>query len=281
MFAVISATVRLLLYVLWTLVMMPVYSVALLAGTGYRAISCFYWRMTAEHILRMKIVVRGALVPQRPLLCVANHVSYLDIIALGSFVQGSFVAKAEVRGWPGFGILARLARTVFIDRRQTAVARSRSQIADALRRGEPLILFPEGTSSDGNRVLSFRSSLFNVAEQDVDGQPVTVQPVSIAYTRHWGVPMGYGLRPLYAWYGDMDLATHLWEVLLEGGFTVEIDLLEPVTLAQCGDRKALARHCESAVRRGMNGALSGRPVVVPVPVAVTLPEVAASGSKAD
>lgn len=266
MFSVLSAAVRLLLYVLWTLLMLPVYCTALVTKTGYRKISCFYWRMTADHVLRMKVVVRGHLAAQRPLLCVSNHVSYLDIIALGSFVEGSFVAKAEVRGWFGFGFLARLARTVFINRRQSAAARSRDQITDALRRGEPLILFPEGTSSDGNRVLPFRSSLFNVAEQEVDGQPVTVQPVSIAYTRHWGVPMGYGLRPLYAWYGDMDLASHLWEVLLEGGFTVEIDLLEPVTLAQCGDRKALARHCEAAIRRGMNGALNGRPVVLPADV---------------
>lgn len=266
MFSAFSAATRLLLYVLWTLLMIPIYSVALVTRCGYRKISCFYWRMTAEHILRMKVVVRGTMTAQRPLLCVSNHVSYLDIIAFGSFVEGSFVAKAEVRGWPGFGFLARLARTVFIDRRQTAAARSRDQITDALRRGEPLILFPEGTSSDGNRVLTFRSSLFNVAEKDVDGQPVVVQPISIAYTRHWGVPMGYGLRPLYAWYGDMDLATHLWDVLREGDFTVEIDMLEPVTLAQCGDRKALARHCETAIRRGMNGALSGRPITVDAPL---------------
>lgn len=258
MFAIVSAAVRLFLYVVWTLVMLPIYCAAMLLDRGYRQISCFYWKVTADHILRMKIVVRGDLAAPRPLLCVSNHVSYLDIIALGSFMQGSFVAKSEVRTWPGFGLLARLARTVFIDRRQTAVARSRDQLTDALRRGEPLILFPEGTSSDGNRVLTFRSSLFNVAEHAVDSKPVTVQPISVTYTRHWGVPMGYGLRPLYAWYGDMDLASHLWDVLVGGGFTVEIDMLDPITLADAGNRKALARYCEATVRQGMNGALTGR-----------------------
>jgi len=259
--ASLSAVLRLLLFVAWTLVCLPVYLPALMARRYYRRISNFYWRMVAEHVLRMRIVTRGQLSARRPLLVVSNHVGYLDIIVLGSLIPGCFVSKAEVRRWPGIGFLARIARTVFVDRRQSSAGRHRDEIANRLRENEPLILFPEGTSSDGNRVLPFKSALFNAAERAVDDRTIHVQPISIAYTRYRGLPMGYRMRPHYAWYGDMDLVTHLWDVLKRGDFTVEVDFLPTTTIESFADRKELARFCEGEVRRGLNGALTGRPVV--------------------
>ncbi len=253
-----SAALRLFLFVLWTLLLLPPYLAALAADWRYRDISRFYMRVTAKYLVRMNVVVHGAPATDRPLLMVSNHVSYLDIFLLGALIPGSFVAKAEVRKWPGIGFLALVARTVFVDRRPAAAGKHRDRIAARLTEGEPLILFPEGTSSDGNRVLPFKSALFNVAESAVGAVPVTVQPIAVAYTRYGGLPMGYEQRPFYAWYGDMELAPHLWEVMRRGAFTAEVEFMEPVAADSFADRKALARHAEAATRTGFNRLLTGR-----------------------
>lgn len=195
----------------------------------------------------------------QPTLYIINHCSYLDIGVLGSLIGGSFVAKAEVAGWPLFGWLARLQRTVFVNRqRRTDTAGQRNEIARRLEIGDSLILFPEGTSSDGNRVLPFKTALFSAAEQRIDGRPVTVQPVTIAYVRLDGIPLGHGLRPFYAWYGDMELGLHLWKLAGLGDCTVSVEFHAPVTIDDFGSRKALAAHCRQVIVAGMDRALAGR-----------------------
>jgi 1-acyl-sn-glycerol-3-phosphate acyltransferase len=189
-------------------------------------------------------------------------VSYTDIPIFGALIRGSFIAKTEVAGWPLFGRLAKLQRTVFVDRRPRSAARQRGDIASRLAAGDDLILFPEGTSSDGNRVLPFKSALFGAAEP-VDGRAVPVQPVSIAYTRLDGMPIGRGLRAYFAWYGDMDLASHLWTLVGLGTVTVVVEFHPVVTLAELGSRKALAEHCYRVISAGMSAALAGRPVPRP------------------
>jgi 1-acyl-sn-glycerol-3-phosphate acyltransferase len=131
-------------------------------------------------------------------------------------------------------------------------------------RGDRLILFAEGTSSDGNRVLPFRSSLFATAEIEVGGKPVTVQPVSLAYTRIDGIPMGRHFRPFFAWYGDMEMFSHLWGIVGVGRSTVVLEFHKPVTIRDFADRKAMAAHCQAVVAAGVSSALSGRPQPVMV-----------------
>lgn len=256
--AALSAALRLGLFVGWTLVMLPPYLLALALRFHYRRVAQVYWTFVAWGCLRARIEVRGALTRDRPLLLVSNHASYVDIVTLGAIIPGCFVSKAEVRSWPGIGFLAIIARTVFVDRRSSSTARQRDEIAGRLREGEPLILFPEGTSSDGNRVLPFRTALFNAAEREVDGRFPAVQPMAVTYTLHRGLPMGYAGRPTYAWYGDMDLVSHLWALMKAGPFTVEIEFLPAVTVEAFANRKALSRHCETAIRAAVNRALTGR-----------------------
>ena len=258
MLSVVSAALRLVLFLLLTLAFLPVYGVALARGRGYRKIGCLYWRLVGRWSLLARVVVRGDISLDRPLVMVSNHASYLDIVFIGGQIPGVFVAKSEVRGWPGIGHLARLAGTVFVERTARAVSKHRDEIVGRLAHGEPLILFPEGTTSDGNRVLPFKSALFNVAERSVEGQPVRVQPFVVAYTRVGGLPMGYAQRPFYAWIGDEELAPHLWSVMCRGRFTVEITFLPAVTVADFANRKTLATYCEAEVRRGLAGLLTGR-----------------------
>lgn len=265
------AVIRLLFFLVWTVVLLVPYLSALAVGVGYRPLGAFYWRVVARWVLLAKVIVHGEIDETRPLILVGNHSSYVDIVVLGSLVHGSFVAKSEVRSWPGLGFLAIIARTVFVDRKRTAVTKHRDKIAARLGDGEPLILFPEGTTSNGNKVLPFKSALFNVAEQAKTESPLYIQPFAIAYTRAGGLPMGLAQRPFYAWVGDEELAPHLWGLLCRGGFTVEVGFLPAVSSEDFLSRKALAAFCEQEVRRGLVGLLTGRErqrtQIPPLPIA--------------
>jgi 1-acyl-sn-glycerol-3-phosphate acyltransferase len=248
---------RLALYLAWTVPLMPVQAVGLLLRRSWVATFPRFYHRWCCRILGLRVRRIGHPVAARPVLFAANHVSYIDITVFGSLIAGSFVAKSEVAGWPLFGWLARLQRTVFIDRRVRSTVQQRDSIAGRLVAKEALILFPEGTSGNGNRVLPFKSALFSVADRAGAG-PLVVQPVSIAYTRLDGMPIGRALRPLFAWYGAMAMAPHLWRVLGLGRIEVVVEFHPPTTLAACGSRKMLARYCEERVKGGVATALSGR-----------------------
>ena len=268
----LRSLVRLSIYLAWTLLGIPTQVVALALGLPQvRTIPVFYHRVCCR-IIGLHLDVRGAIARERPMLYAVNHTSYLDIAVLGALIDGCFVAKREVSGWPLFGLLARLQRTVFVDRQIRDIARQRDMIADRLRAGDRLILFPEGTSSDGNRALPFKSALFSVAETRIDGRPVSVQPVSVAYTRLDGMPIGRTLRPFFAWYGDMELAPHIWRMAGFGKVTVVVEFHPPVTIDAFGSRKALSDHCHSVVADGVAAAISGRLGAAP-----QLPAPAAAG----
>jgi 1-acyl-sn-glycerol-3-phosphate acyltransferase len=277
----LRAVWRLVLFLSWTALVVPPYALLLGVRLPSRWLARVYWQGVATVIgLRIR-VARGAFTDRRPLLILSNHTSYLDIVVLGALADAGFVAKSEVGTWPGFGLIARLGRTVFVERKRAKAGQGRDDIARRLAEGEPLILFPEGTSNDGNRVLPFKSALLAVAEpprarrgQGAGGNapanaeppraPLVVQPVSLAYTRVDGLPVGYGLRAFYAWYGDMSLAGHLFEVLALGTVTAEVIVHDPVEAAAAGSRKALARHCQQVVSFGVGELLSGHPAP-PVP----------------
>jgi len=206
----------------------------------------------------IEIATVGTMSRHRPTLFVSNHTSYLDITVLGALIPGSFVAKAEVAKWPLYGWLAKLQRTVFVDRKRNTSHLQRDQLQQRLVAGDNLVLFPEGTSNDGNRVLPFRSALLSVAETPLPNVSLTVQPVSVAYVTLNGIPMGHGLRPLVAWYGDMTLGPHLWQFSRLGKVTAVVEFHPPVAVKDAGSRKDLTRYCLTAVAAGVERALTGR-----------------------
>lgn len=212
----------------------------------------------------IRVTVIGTPIQDRGVLMAANHTSYFDILVLSGAARVSFVAKKEVGSWPFFGTLARLQETVFVEReKRSQAAAARADIRNRLLEGDALVLFPEGTSSDGNRVLPFRSALMGAAEsemgRDAQGQVqfVPVQPVSVSYVGLQGIPMGRENRPLIAWYGDMDLVPHLWEAVRAGPFDAVVEFHPPMTITMMGDRKALSAAAEAAVRTGQARALAG------------------------
>jgi 1-acyl-sn-glycerol-3-phosphate acyltransferase len=198
--------------------------------------------------------------PARAALLLANHTSWLDIVIFSAVTPLSFVAKSEVGTWPFFGTLARLQRTVFVTRaRRSETGVARDAITERLAEGDVLVLFPEGTSNDGNTVLPFKSALIGAADAALhQGQTVTVQPVSTAYVARQGIPMGRENRPLYAWYGDMELVPHLWEALQAGPLDVIVQFHAPLVIM---DRKELAQTAWNTVRKGQAAALAGNPAI--------------------
>jgi len=265
----VIAALRLVIFLLWTLVLIPPYGLILACGRRtlplVRRLARFYWQVTAA-IVGFKIKVRGEASAERPTLFVSNHASYLDIIVLGSLLPAVFIAKKEVSSWPGIGLIAKLGRTTFVDRRPRKSVTQRDEMLTRLGSAqESMILFPEGTSNDGNRVLPFKSALLSVAETPVaEGRSLAVQPLTVAYTCLDGVPIGRALRPFYAWYGDMELAPHLWMVLGMGVTTVEVEFHPPVRLEQFGSRKALADHCHDVIALGVIQSNTGRHPPAPV-----------------
>jgi 1-acyl-sn-glycerol-3-phosphate acyltransferase len=212
----------------------------------------------------IRVTVVGEPVQSRGVLMVANHTSYFDILVFSAAARVSFIAKHEVAGWPLAGTLARLQETVFIERAKRAqTVAARDVIRQRLIDGDALVLFPEGTSDDGNRVLPFKSALLGAAETEIgvdeQGRPkhVSVQPVTISYVGFYGLPMGRDMRPFFAWYGDMDLVPHLWEALKEGPFEAMVEFHAPLSIDSVGGRKALATVAETVVRRGQARALAG------------------------
>jgi lyso-ornithine lipid O-acyltransferase len=256
---------RLALYFAWTLSLMPVQVVGLALRCRWTsAFPVFYHRWCCR-ILGFQVRVIGKPTIERPTLFAANHASYTDVTILGSIIPGSFIAKAEVAKWPFFGWLAKLQRSVFVDRRVRSTATQRDAIGDRLAAGDALILFPEGTSGDGNRVLPFKSALFAAAQQGKDFPAVIVQPVSLAYVRLDGMPIGRLLRPFFAWYGSVDLAPHMWSMVGLGIVEVVVEFHPPTFLFECGSRRALADYCYARIAGGVAGALFGRPQPMPEP----------------
>lgn len=215
------------------------------------------WHRMVVRLLGLRIHVHGSPAEGRPLLIAANHVSWTDIMALGATADVHFIAKAEVAGWPLFGRLSKLQRTVFVDRtRPRKSGEQAGEIAARLARGEPMVLFPEGTTSDGNTLLPFKSTLFAAAQMALgEAGGATVQPVAIVYTRLHGMPMGRRYRTRASWIGDQTLVPHLRELLREGGLDVELHFGEPLEFAPGADRKAVAREAERRVREMVAAAL--------------------------
>ena len=228
----------------WTLLAIPIQALLLLLpgrpkvvfARVYHAVLC--WLIG----LRVQVVGQPA---AGPTLFVSNHSSWLDVLVLGGVIEACFVAKAEVGTWPLVRTVARLGRTVFVSRSRGRTGSEAGDIKARLAAGDSLILFPEGTSNDGARTLPFRSSFLATA-----GSARQVQPVSLVYDRLGGLPACRRDRPLFAWYGDMEIAPHVWRLVRHAGLRATVVLHDPLAPGSIPSRKALATATEATVAEG-------------------------------
>ena len=256
----VQAGLRLALVVAWTLAGCVVQSVMLaLPGRGKVVFARVFWSGVARIVgMEVRVVGTVARPAGRPVVFAANHSSWLDIAVLGGCLEACFVSKADVARWPGIGTVARLGRTVFVSRKRSSTGRERDDLLGRLASGDNLLLFPEGTSSDGTRVLPFHSAFFAAvgAGQSRDCEAgdrkagPLVQPVSVVYDRLGGLPVGRAGRSLFAWYGGMDLAPHAWRLLQCRGMRATVWLHPPLEPALFASRKALAQAAWSQVAEG-------------------------------
>src|SRR5664280_1560200 len=235
-----------------------------LPGWGVVAVNYYSALCTA---LRIRVRVVGAPVRDRAVLFVSNHVSWADILAIGSIAPSAFIAKSEVGHWPMVGIAARSVHTVFVDRsRRQQTGDAIAEIVERLASGTSVVLFAEGTSSDGNRVLPFRSALIGAVKEASSRAEhgILIQPMSICYTGLNGIPMGRQHRPTVAWYGDLDFMPHITEFIARGAVDAVVSYGEPFAADGSSDRKAMTKSLEGAVRRITAATLRGRTHPAPV-----------------
>lgn len=242
-----------------TLVLVPLQLVAMKTGLWRETVILRLWHRVVLRGLGIRVHMTGKPAAQRPLLIVANHISWTDIPVLGAIADVRFIAKADMQTWPLVGFLSSLQRTVYIEReRRRKSGDQAGEIALRLVNGEAMVLFAEGTTSDGNMMLPFKSTLFGAATMAVaegGAKEVAIQPVAIAYTRLHGMPLGRRFRPLASWIGDQDLASHAYDLIASGAMDVEVHFGEPVIFAAGDNRKQAARIVEERVRAQFAAAL--------------------------
>jgi 1-acyl-sn-glycerol-3-phosphate acyltransferase len=227
---------------------------------GWGTIGVRYYRALAA-VLRIRVHVVGAPVRDRAVLFISNHVSWADIVVIGSIAPIAYVSKSEIAKWPLVGTAAKSQRTIFVDRaRRQQTGDAIADIVQRLATGTSVVLFAEGTSSDGNRVLPFRSALMGaVKEAGARSESgILIQPMSICYTGLNGIPMGRQHRPTVAWYGDLDFMPHISAFIARGAVDAVVTYGEPVTADGTADRKAMTRSLEGAVRKITAMTLRGR-----------------------
>ena len=196
----------------------------------------------ALRILGIRIQEFGEFSPRRPLCVVANHASYLDIFVLGSLIPAVFVSKHEVRHWPLVGWIAAIQKTIFITRNPRNAVLEVQPITDALNQASNVILFPEGTSTDGQQVNRFKSTLFEAPRQ----ANAFIQPVGLVYRDRTGNELSERDRAFYTWGTDAPFFAHFLRLILRPGVLIEV-WIRPV-IAPDQPRKVLARQAEQRVR---------------------------------
>lgn len=217
-------------------------------------------------IIGLHVRQRGELTCDRPLVVMANHISYLDIVVLGSRLPVRFTPKADIARWPAIGTICRLCGDIFVDRRPEKIREARAAIHQALGQGEAVCLFPEGTTGNGLHLLPFKSGIFSLAGEEIEGRVTVVQPVAVAYTKLWRLPIDKAQWPMLAWYGDMQLLPHLWNVLTLGRIDAELVVL-PAYLPGAGvGRRELATACHREIGNSLLEVRQReKPAIVPRP----------------
>jgi len=189
----------------------------------------------------------------------SNHITWIDIPVIRASAPVYFVAKSEVAAMPGAGFVARITDTVFVERKRTAAKQQEQELLTRLARGDLLCIFPEGTSTDGLRVLPFKSTLFAIFFNDALADADNVQPISVVYQPNprSGLP-----KEFYGWWGDMTFGGNIKDMArLSWGGRATVVFHEPVRARDFRSRKELAEHCTAAVTEGVHAVLEGREVI--------------------
>ena len=233
---------RLIIFLLLTLALLPFQFFIIFFVKKHTYVIPYFYHKICRRIFGIKIKTFGKVSVNFPILLISNHASYLDIIILSSLFKSSFLAKKEISSWPLFGILAKLQNTVFIDRKIGSIKEQENLIINHLKSKNNLVIFPEGTSSNGNQVLPFKSPLFNIF-QNKDNSKIYIQTITIIYKKVNGITLNRVGRRDITWHSNMDLLPNMINFLKKMSIEVEIIFNEKFIPKTSLDRKKLAFFC--------------------------------------
>lgn len=248
------------------LFLLPLQWVALKARWRLGQTIPIWFHRAALRVLSVRVRQSGPMPDAGPVLIVSNHLSWIDICAIGAALPVHFIAKSDVAGWPVFGTLARLQRTVFVDRtRRMATAEAAQDMSARLNDGAALVLFAEGTTNDGQRILPFRSALVGAGQQAAaSGEGgVRLQALTVAYVAKAGMPLARNDLPEIAWHGDMELPPHLMARLRGAPIEARLHWGRTYVIGRDGDRKAVTQAVEQEVRAAYAALRTGRDLACP------------------
>lgn len=257
MIGTLRTLVRTIGFLIWTFCVVPLFFLSVV----FTAIKLFpasfsdalirVWHRGVLAIFGVKVRFIGEKYADTCLF-VANHVSYLDIFAIGSHISGSFIAKKEVRSWPLLGWLSTLQQTIFVDRGSRDIASQINAIKTPLNNARSVILFPEGTSTDGKDVIRFKSSLFALTDHF---PALTIQPLSLKFYDHNGEALDDKTRDCYAYYGDIIFGHHFLKMASSRGANIDIHIHPPIKTddfaEQASVRKAVTTHCYEVIKHSV------------------------------
>jgi len=250
----VIAALKIVLFALISLIVVPVQSLVLVFDKGPGSyIIPQQWHKALCFIFGIKIKYVGKPHTDGQTIFVSNHMSYLDILVLGTVLRASFVAKKDVASWPVFGFLSKLQQTAFISRSHVDARKEKNALDTMISDKKSLIIFPEGTSTDGREVIPFKSSLFSIALRNEQSN-IMIQPITLAMhqvDKHEITKQDD--HDLYAWHINMTtpLGEHLWRFARSKGAEIHIHFHTPVDANEYSDRKILAKLCHEAVSNGL------------------------------
>lgn len=255
----LKAIIKLLAFFILVIWVIPTQGIVLLftKGRGSYYLPCLWHRAVCQ-VFGIRFEIAGQPSTKHQTLYMSNHLSYLDIPMIGSVLKHSFIAKSEVEGWALFGFLSKLQQTAFIQRKSSAARKVKNELQSRITAGESLIVFPEGTSTDGQNVLPFKSSLFSLAFAE-EAKDIYVQPITLQLLEVDGkTPKTQKIRDLYAWHIAMDteLAVHLWGFAKTSGAKLRLIFHKPLRASDYQNRKVLAKTCHDNVSKGLKSALA-------------------------
>ena len=246
----------LLFLVVFIILSIPIQIILNLIGQNFKKIYPLFFYRTIKLITGMVIKYNKSNFNNKKtgVLYISNHVSWFDIICLGTLLNARFIAKKEVSQMGIFGFLANLSNTYFIDtENKIKIIEYNKIIQQKLLDGENFIIFPEGTTSDGNGVINFKSSMLECVFGK--NEIVCIQPISICYSKINNLPMGIYSRRNIAWVGDTPMVSAMANFLKSGRITVDIIFHNLMTTDKFRDRKELATHCEKEILKGINNSI--------------------------
>lgn len=249
------AAIKFLAFILLCLLIAPAQMLILLFYKGrYAYILPHFWHKGVCAIFQIRLSTQGTIIKDRQVFFVSNHLSYLDICAIATQICfASFVAKADVERWPVFGFLSKLQQTIFISRSRSAATKESNALDEAMVNGKNLILFPEGTSTEGISIYPFKSSLFELFLKE-KYKHILIQPITLVVKSVDGKPpLTREERNVYAWPFDdeIGLGPHLLRFAKSRGAEITLIFHEPISVDEFSDRKALAKTCHDAVSKGL------------------------------